>query len=263
MSIVEIGLPGGFAANAVLTAGAGPPVVYLHGPFGQEPLSGFLADLTGDHQVWAPAHPGGEDPADLERLDHLYDLLLYYDDLFEALELETFDLVGHSFGAMVAAELAAGFRHRVQRLVLLAPLGLWRDDAPVADYVVLPHEEQRALLFHDPASPAAQAAFVPPLGPSDDGPEAAVRRLTAIASTSHFVWPIPERGLAKRLRRIEAPTLLVWGRQDAVVDVAYAADFAASIDNASVRVVDGAGHYPHVEEREQVAEATLAFLREH
>jgi pimeloyl-ACP methyl ester carboxylesterase len=55
-------------------------------------------------------------------------LLLYYDDLFDRLGLDRVDLVGHSFGGMVAAEYAATFRDRVGKLVLIDAMGLWRDD---------------------------------------------------------------------------------------------------------------------------------------
>ena len=70
---------------------------------------GFLDDLSTSRKVYAPAHAGSVDLADLEALDGLWDLLLYYDDLFAALGLQKFDLVGHSFGGMVAAEYAATY----------------------------------------------------------------------------------------------------------------------------------------------------------
>jgi pimeloyl-ACP methyl ester carboxylesterase len=258
-SSIEVQVAGGFAANEVICGGDGPPLVYLHGPFGPDPWEGYLADLARTHRVFAPAHPGGRDPADLERLDNVADLLLYYDDLLDAMGLDEVVLVGHSFGGMVAAEFAATFRPRLRKLVLIDPLGLWRDEAPVTDYVLIPPDEQASLLFRDHESPTAQEAFLAPLNFAG-GPDAAVRRMMNIASTSHFVWPIPERGLVKRLRRITAPTLIVWGRQDAVADVSYAQDFANGISNAVVRVVDNAGHYAHVEQREQVSAATLEFL---
>ena len=50
-------------------------------------------------------------------------------------------MVGHSFGGMVAAELAANNPERVTKLVLIAPIGLWRDDAPVPDIAGIPAGE--------------------------------------------------------------------------------------------------------------------------
>jgi pimeloyl-ACP methyl ester carboxylesterase len=256
--LCSVDLPGGFAANTTLTRGDGSPVVYLHGPFGQE-WTGFLEDLATRHRVFAPAHPGGEEPADLQRLDGIFDLVLYYDDLFDSLGLGKLDLVGHSFGGMVAAEFAATYPDRVRKLVLIDALGLWRDDAPVRDHVMTTPEEQIGLLYADPSKPEIAASLALPED-AERRHAMIIHRFSAVASTSHFIWPIPERGLAKRLRRVKADTLVLWGRQDALAPAVYAEEFAALIPGARVRVVDGAGHIPHVEQRDAVSKAVLDFL---
>src|SRR5258707_6904496 len=102
----NIELPGGFAANPVIIKGEGAPVVYLHGPFGQE-WDGFLDDLAAHRRVYAPAHAGAEETEALEQLDGLPDLILYYDDLFDRLRLERVASIRHSFGAMGCAEIGA------------------------------------------------------------------------------------------------------------------------------------------------------------
>lgn len=48
----------------------------------------------------------------------------------------------------------------------------------------------------------------------------------ALGCTGKFCWPIPDRGLAKRLHRVTAPTLIVWGEEDGLFSVAYAEEFA-------------------------------------
>src|SRR2546425_10291530 len=63
---------------------------------------------------------------------------------------------------MVAAELAATLRPRAAKLVLISPLGLWRDDAPSADLLILPHEDLPAVLFGDPESEVARRWAAPP-----------------------------------------------------------------------------------------------------
>jgi pimeloyl-ACP methyl ester carboxylesterase len=256
---LSIPLPSGFAANTTLVRGEGSPLVYLHGPFGQE-WNGFLDDLASRHRVYAPAHPGAEEPDDLHHLDGIFDLMLYYDDLFDTLELERVDLVGHSFGGMIAAELAATFPQRVRKLVLIDALGLWRDDAPVGDHVMTTPEKQLALLYNDATKPEVAARLALPEDVNERN-KLIIHRFSAVASTSHFMWPIPERGLAKRLRRVKADTLVVWGRQDALVPAVYADEFGARIAGARVRLVDGAGHVPQVEQQDEVSRAVLEFLR--
>lgn len=256
----NIELPGGFAANPVLIEGAGAPVIYLHGPFGQE-WDGFLDDLAEYRRVYAPAHAGSEETEDLEHLDSVADLILYYDDLFDRLGLGRVDLVGHSFGAMVAAEYAATFRDRVGKLVLIDAMGLWRDDAPVGDHLLVSPEKLVKLLFNDPSKPEVAAKLAMP--PEREAMDAAlVRRFSALASTAHFIHPIPERGLRRRLARIKAETLVLWGAQDALVPPVYAAEFAALIPHARVQMIENAGHVPQIEQRQLVSEHLMKFLRD-
>jgi pimeloyl-ACP methyl ester carboxylesterase len=254
----NVELPGSFAANPVLIKGQGAPVVYLHGPFGQE-WDGFLDDLSLHRRVYAPAHAGAEQTEDLEHLDGIPDLLLYYDDLFDRLGLGRVDLVGHSFGGMVAAEYAACFRDRVGKLVLIDAMGLWRDDAPVEDHLLVAPEKLVKLLFHDPSSPEVVAKLTMPKE-REAMNAAIVRRFGALASTSHFIHPIPERGLKRRLRRIKAETLVLWGAQDALVPPVYAAEFGALIPNARIEMIQGSGHVPQIEQRKVVSEHLERFL---
>ncbi|GAB2950889.1 alpha/beta fold hydrolase [Streptomyces heilongjiangensis] len=255
---VSVPLPGGFANNTVLVGGDGTPVVFLHGLFGQS-WEGFLEDLAAGHKVYAPASPGSAEPEDLVHLDHLWDLLLYYHDLFEQLGLEKFDIVGHSFGGMVAAEFAAVYPDRVRKLVLIDALGLWRDDAPVRDHVIVPGHELPGLLYHDLEHPAVAAIVAGMQDPTADI-DATIAVFSTVASTSHFIWPIAERGLAKRLRRIKAETLVLWGAEDKLVPPVYAQDLAAGIAGAEVELVERAGHVPQLERREEVAARIAKFL---
>src|SRR5712692_2353776 len=110
----------------VKVAGSGPALVYLHsgsGPVWDEPLDLLAKEFT----VYAPEHPGTSagDPGSIKPLDDVWDLVLYYYELFDKLGLEAPAVVGHSFGGMVAAELAATNPRRVSKLVLIDPLGLW------------------------------------------------------------------------------------------------------------------------------------------
>ena len=97
--------------------------------------------------------------------------------------------------------------------MLIAPLGLWRDDHPVPDISGIPPASLPALVFADPNSPLA--ALLPAPDPTD--PDSLFRASQTMASILQFIWPLPDKGLSKRLYRLKAPTLLVWGAQDALV----------------------------------------------
>src|SRR5262249_6523447 len=99
----------------VKVAGHGPPVVFLHGAAGLA-WDAFLDTLAEHHTVYAPEHPGTTvgNPNSINYLDNLWDLVLYYYEVFDRLGLTSVPIIGHSFGGMVAAELAASNTERVR-----------------------------------------------------------------------------------------------------------------------------------------------------
>lgn len=107
MTPTELTVNAGHITARVAKAGAGDPLVYLHGAFGYQGWPAFLDRLSERFTVYAPVHPGFGETDGVEGLDDILDLTLYHVDLLDALELERPHLVGHFFGAMAAAETAA------------------------------------------------------------------------------------------------------------------------------------------------------------
>ena len=254
---IELTLPSGLTAN-VLKKGRGAPLVFFHSHVGRH-WDGFLDALAERYTVYAPQHPGSENEAELMQLDAISDLVLYYDDLFAALKIDNPVLVGHSFGGMVAAEYAAYFNSKVHKLVLIDALGLWIDATPVADINGMADRKIPALLFADTSGSAAVDLFAMPSDPVAMA-KTMVARISTRAAVSHFIWPIPDRDLRRRLYRIAASTLVVWGKADRYVPPVYADEFVAGIAGASKCAIDGAGHFPHIEKQHEVADAVLAFV---
>ena len=96
--------------------------------------------------------------------------------------------------------------------------------------------------------------------PDPSNPESLFRAAMTMASILQFIWPLPDKGLAKRLYRVKAPTLLVWGAQDRLVDPAYGDAFALAIPGARLEVIDGAGHLPQLEQAERTTAVVTEFL---
>ena len=245
----------------VKVAGDGPPLLYLHAAGG--PIwDPFVESLAEQFTVYAPDHPGTGATAReaIYGVDTLWDLILIYDELLDALELSSVPVVGTSFGGMMGCELAALRPDRVSKLVLLDPIGLWRDDAPVTPYMLLAPDQLVATLFHDLESEAVRDFLTLPTDPQ----ELAIFTADSIwnlGATGKFVWPIPDKGLAKRLHRVTASTLIIWGEQDALISAVYAEDFAAAIAGSRVEIIAGCGHVPQVEAHEQTTSLVLDFLR--
>lgn len=242
-------------------AGRGPPLVYLHGPWGLRPDRDFIARLAVANTVYAPKHPGTSrgDPEAVHMLDSWLDLVTYYGELLEQLELDAPALAGHSFGGLVAAEFAAATPKSVGRLILIDPLGLWRDDIPVKNWMVLSDGERRPSLFANPEGDAAQRFFGVPDDPAERV-DVLAQFIWAQACTGKFVWPVADRGFKNRAHRIAAPALIVWGKADRIIAPAYAQEFAGRIAGARIEMIDKAGHLPHLEQPDAVVKALRAFL---
>ena len=246
----------------VKVAGDGPPVVFMHGAGGLV-WDPFLDGLGQSFTVYAPEHPGTSvgNPDAINPIDNLWDLVLYYYEVFDQLGLESPPIIGHSFGGMMAAEIAATNPERVGKLVLLSPIGLWRDDAPVKNWMIItPATDLPKYLLADPEGPLAQQMFDLPEDP-DTRVATQLQMIWSMACTGKFVWPIPDKGLKKRIHRIAAPTLIVWGKQDRLVPPVYADEFKSRIPQAQVELVEQAGHIPHLEQMETVSRLVLDFLK--
>jgi pimeloyl-ACP methyl ester carboxylesterase len=248
---------GGQVKPRVFISGGGPPLVYLHGGFGLH-WNEFLDALARDFTVYAPEFPGttpGDHDA-LRALDDLWDVVLYHYELLDALGLKAPAVAGHSFGAMLAAETAATSPDRVGKLVLMSAMGLWRDDTPIRNYIVTPQPELAPMILVNPEHPVRARLF-----PDPNDFDAVIRYQWTLACIGKFIWPIPDKGLKKRIGRIKAPTLVLWGKQDRLIPPIYANEFASRIKGAKVELLDGAAHLLDFEQPEPAAKAIAAFLK--
>src|ERR1700683_165725 len=244
----------------VRVAGSGPPLVYLH-PAGGPIWDPFLDGLAERFTVYAPDHPGtGATQRDaIYKVESLWDLVLIYDELLDALNLASVPVVGTSFGGMMACELAAHRPERVTKMVLLDPIGLWREDAPVTQYMLLPPEKLVAVLYKDLSSEPGQQALKMPSDPKELA-TATADLVWALGATGKFVWPIPEKGLKKRLHCVKASTLIIWGDDDELVSPVYAKEFPDRIANSRIEIIKNCGHVPQVEHLGVVKPLVNKFL---
>ncbi len=237
--------------------GAGAPLGFLAGLRGLPRWIPFLDRLAEQRRVVAPSLPGFPGARGHAALDDLSDWVAATLDLLEGAGLEGADLVGASVGGCLAAEVAALSRATVRRLALIAPYGLFDEGEPVADAWAVRHSELPALLS---AEPAALEAFLAPEEGADEA-EWEIALTRASEAAARLLWPTGDRGLAKRLHRVQAPTLLVWGSADRLIPPSYAKRFAGGLGGfCEVREIAGAGHMAELDRPDAVADAVLRFL---
>jgi pimeloyl-ACP methyl ester carboxylesterase len=240
-------------------AGKGEPLVFFHGAGGVTADDPLLAKLAETFHVYAPLLPGYGDSLECNELRDMLDFTLHGWDVIAALGLEDPILAGHSMGGMIAAEMAAIAPNDVSRLALIAPAGLWLDAHPIPDlFATVPYQLPR-LMFHD----IERGKALMTAGVAFDDTEWLKRFLITnarqLGMAGRILFPIPERGLAGRLYRIKARTLLVWGDDDRFIVPAYADAFRNAIPHAELAMIPDAGHLVTIEKPEAVAEALARF----
>jgi pimeloyl-ACP methyl ester carboxylesterase len=250
--------PVGDASVRVYAEGSGPTLVYLHG-FERHPGEApFLQRLAKGRRVLAPEHPGYGESTGFDGIDDVIDMVLHYRRFIESVGGEPVDLVGHCLGGMFAAEFAALSPHLVRKLVLVAPYGLWRDDVPIPDpFAIEPANFERAR-WGGNTPPSPEPAIAIP-GAGTPGAEQFDRARNLSAATK-FMWPIPDRGLRRRLPSIHASTLIIQGDADGLVPSVYADEFGSLIPDAKVTRIAGAAHYPMLDHEDEFIAAVEGFL---
>ena len=129
----------------ILETGTGAPLLYLHGFADvhsvKESWMPFHEKLAQHASVIAPAHPGCAQTDENKDIDIIEDVVFHYLEVFDALKLTQFDLVGSCVGGWIAAEIAARHPEKVRKLVLIGATGLFVEGALIGDVFMMAQPE--------------------------------------------------------------------------------------------------------------------------
>lgn len=239
----------------ILEGGSGRPLLLLHAAGGTGVWLPYHERLAAHFHVLAPDAPGFGRSPESPAVDSVEDLAFLYADLIDALQLERPVVLGSSFGGWVAAELAVLMTTGISALVLVDAIGLRLPEAPIADLFAMSPAQKMAALFFDQAA----AARVFPAAPDIDTIAGFYRDETAFAK---YAWSpfCCNPKLERRLHRIKAETLVLWGEHDAVVPRQHAERYAAAIARARLQIVPAAGHALLMERPDEALAAIEKFL---
>jgi non-heme chloroperoxidase len=181
------------------------------------------------------------------------------DAFMDAVGLEEVTLVGDSSGGLIAQRVALSYPHRVSRLVLIgSPTTL------VTNETVMGAREDM-LALEDPISPEFVRQFAESTIHHPVPEEFLVGSVAESLKVPARVWRDYYEGVltiddTARLGEIGAPTLILWGEQDAVLPREEQERRAAVIPNATLRVYPHTGHLVHWERPEWVVRDLEAFI---
>jgi pimeloyl-ACP methyl ester carboxylesterase len=250
----------------VLRRGNGRPILLLHGINPVSPQAAFLDLLSKHGEVIAPSHPGFGNSPRPDDFDTVYDLVHLYREVLDALP-EKAVMIGFSFGGWIAAEVAAQGHAKLDRLVLVDPVGIklgGREERDIAHFFNTHPATLTRLAWYDPAK---RQAGIYGLGwqtmideATPDADMVALARnwdaLCLYAWRPHMVNP----QLRHWLRRIAVPTLVLWGDSDGVVTTDYGRRYAGLIPGARFELIEQAGHHPELEQPQAFADHVSRFL---
>jgi pimeloyl-ACP methyl ester carboxylesterase len=244
-----------------------------------------MEDLADIRTVYAIDLPGyGKSPplAEPTSAERLAECVIEFAD---KLQIEQFDLNGHSFGAAVAVYMAARYPERIQQMVLSSfgmfgteLMQLWVNQVYMLTYMplqfwhpwlgflqpwmttwqlsmlaagnapIVPWSMARPFFFHMPADPVLIQEGYNEFMLMDPR--------TSLENTMSLGNPL----LRVSMEQIQAPTLLVAGRQDMIVPSPYIEAAAKIIPNCRTAWIDQCGHIPMIEQRAAYQRALHAFL---
>jgi pimeloyl-ACP methyl ester carboxylesterase len=254
--------------------GSGPPLILI--PPGGSHASTWrfnIGDLSRSHEVWTFDLPGSgysDKPAKFPYTHQSYAEFLR--DFMTTMGIPKAVIAGQSLGGTVALEFALDFPERTAGLVLIASGGYPRGGT-LGPLNPLVHRTTNAILmsfssypaivkgffrliYHNPVPFARDSAFVAEICDINRTPNARAA-FYWMQRALHFDFAIP---VVSRIKSVAVPTLIVWGREDRIVDVRTAARFEHDIARSQLVVIDDAGHQVHEENPDAVNRAIASFL---
>ncbi|TVQ53393.1 MAG: alpha/beta hydrolase [Spirulina sp. DLM2.Bin59] len=246
----------------------GPPILLLHG-FDSSLLEyrRLWPHLSQHHQTWAvdllgfgftercPGLPYG--PAAIQ--SHLFAFLEHH--------IKTpVILVGASMGGAAALDFALTYPDLVERLILIDSAGL--AGRPMAGKLMIPPLDRWATDFlrspkvregisrkayYDSRWVTADATLCASLHVEQPGWRESLIAFTKSGGYGSFQGQLPQ---------LPQPTLILWGQQDRILGTKDAPRFERLIPNSQLVWIPEAGHVPHLEQAEKVAEVMLDFIRQ-
>lgn len=259
----------------VYREGSGPPLVMLHGMAATSDCWTYAFEkLKANYTAIAPDLPGHGRSAGSAYPYGLDFYLQWLARLLETLEVEKPILMGASMGGAVSLAYTMAHLERVERLIMVDALGMGTKFS-LAGRMILQLPYFAAGMLTRRADPYLFRYFQPWSFRNPWGPAGKIIARMADVNRRRGIWPLwagmrllltdfllpgKRNQFNRRLDAITQPTLITWGRHDALLPVSNALAGAERIPNAHLRIFENSAHAPMLEEPEAFNSAVLEFL---
>ncbi len=248
--------------RAYVKAGEGPALLLIHGIGDSSDTWRPVVDQLAQHQTVIAPDLLGHGRSEKPRADYtIAGFANGMRDLLSVLEVERVTVVGHSLGGGVAAQFAYQFPERCERIVLVGSGGVGRTVSPLLRLAAVPGiEALMPLLGLPPVRLAGRLGadllrvFDTALGRDteeilavfDALPNFEARRAILRTLRSGVDWRGQVITMLDRAYLAEGvPTLIVWGRHDAIIPLGHGRLAQAAMPGSRLEIFDEAGHFPH------------------
>ena len=249
---------------------AGEPLVLLHGFGGdKDNWAMYAPKMVGKYRLIAPDLPGfGDNIRDIGRDYDMATQAARVRDFLDAMGIEKCHLGGNSMGGFIALRFALDYPERLLSMTLFNNAGVVG-----VNESELQKEAQAGrnpLEIHSAADVKRMLAFVAHKPMKVPGQ---FRKIFYEDFAAHrelldkIFWNLVEDGTVKplndQLSRVTAPTLVIWGRHDQLIDVSCVKVLADGIADSEAVIFEDAGHVPMIEKPKETAARHLEFLAKH
>jgi pimeloyl-ACP methyl ester carboxylesterase len=161
-------------------------------------------------------------------------------------------------GGWLAAEMVAMYPASISRMVLVGAAGIKPSVGEITDIFLITPEEVLQQQFHDPTQ-APEYEELYSREPTLEQRQIAVwnREMAALLTWKPYMY---NPKMPVLMAQVHTPTLLVWGRQDAIVPLNCGALYQQAIPGSRLVVIDNCGHAPQVEKPQAFLDAVVPFL---
>jgi pimeloyl-ACP methyl ester carboxylesterase len=242
----------------LLKGGAGEPLLVLHGAGGNPGWLPYHQALSQQFAVYAPSHPGYDQSSRPDWISTMNDMAHFYRQFIEALDLAPVHLLGSSMGGWLAAEIAAMCPAYVKSLVLVDAAGIKPEVGEIAEILMVSQDVVKKLRFYDPTQvPDYDTVVNRQLTPEEEAVQWRNREMT-----SRLCWKpyFHNPKLPAYLRGVKVPTLIVWGKYDAIIPLNCGELYQQALSNSRLHVIDRCGHSPALEKPQEFLQVVQDFL---
>jgi pimeloyl-ACP methyl ester carboxylesterase len=234
------------------------PLLLLHVAGGNPGWLAYHQALSQQLTVYAPSHPGYDRSSRPDWISTMNDMAHFYRQFIEELGLAPVRLMGFSMGGWLAAEIAAMCPAYVRTLVLVDAAGIKPEIGEIAEILMVSQDVAKKLRFYDPTQvPDYDSLMNRQLTPEEEASQWRNREMT-----SRLCWKpyFHNPKLPAYLHGVKVPTLIVWGKYDAIIPLNCGELYHQALSNSRLHVIDRCGHSPAVEKPQEFLQAVQEFL---